>query len=85
MSDIGDTTNSVELPIEPESENPPNKVIATQNGRQWLIEIEGILDVRAVKSLKRSLQVAVSHQRRTAARQRFTARTVRAKELSNDQ
>lgn len=80
MSDATSTEQT-----EPISENLLNKVIATQDGRQWSIEIEGILDVRAVKSLKRSLQVAVSHQRRTAAARRFNARAVRAKEISNDQ
>ena len=85
MSDIGDTTNTVELPIEPKPENPPNKIIATQNGRQWIVEIEGILGIRDVKSLKRSIYVAVNRQRRSNSIRRFNARGIRAKELSNDQ
>ncbi len=77
---MNDTTNAAE----PLLENTPNKITATQNGRQWLVEIEGILGIRDVKSLKRSLQVAVNHQRRMNTVSRINARSVKIKELSGD-
>lgn len=72
----------------PSTPQPPteisNKIIATQVGRQWEIKIFGVLGIRDVKALNRSLHVAVNRQRRNNAVSRYTGRSLRGAKESTD-